>query len=382
MRFLHTADWHLGRVLHGTNLIEDQAYLLDRFVELAREEKPDAVLISGDVYDRSVPPATAVDLLDSVLCRLVGDLGLRVVLIAGNHDSAERLAFGSRLLRDKGLHIAGFPGPDVEPVVLGDKAGPVFIYPIPFAEPAVVRHRLHQADIVGHQAAIESLLGGIRDSHPKGKRSVVMAHCFVTGMAECESERPVTVGGSGFIDPDVFDGFNYVALGHLHRPQSAGHGIRYSGSLLPYSLSEIDHDKAVLTVDMGDDGKCEVREVQLTPRRRIRRVEGLLADVLAQARTDRKRDDYIVVTQLDQGPVFDAMGKLRAQYPNTLHIERPALMQTGQERDRIDHRKIANVDLFGRFFEQVTGNPLTDEFREAYVDVADALVKADGEVAR
>jgi len=151
---------------------------------------------------------------------------------------------------------------------------------------------------------------------------------------------------------------------------------------MPYSLSEIDHEKAVLLVEMKPGGKCEVEEVRLKPRRRIRRLEGLMADVLEGAKKDTDRNDYIVVSLLDQGPVFDAMGKLRAFYPNTMHIERPMLMHTGNPQDRIDHRKMNNADLFGRFFEQVTGNPLTDEYRKSYVEVAEALVGSDGEVAQ
>lgn len=345
MRFMHSADWHVGRTLHGVSLLEDQAHLLDQFVDLACQEKPDVVILAGDIYDRSVPPNEAIGLLDDVLCRLVLDLKLQVVVIAGNHDGPARLSFGSRLLKGQGLHMLGSPASPA--VVLEDRHGPVHFYPIPFAEPAIVRHCLDRHDLEGHQAAMQCLLDGLWARHPKGIRAVAAAHCFVTGGTASESERPVSIGGAGMIDADVFKGFDYVALGHLHRPQACDSDgrVRYSGSLMRYSFTEVDHEKAVLIVDMDAQGECDVKAVELSPRRQVRRIDGLFDDVVATAKDDLARDDYLIVTLLDQGPIFDAMGKLRLVYPNLLHIDRPAVMPTTGADERIDHRKMTEMEL-------------------------------------
>ncbi len=383
MRFLHTADWHLGRSLHGASLIEDQAHLLDQLVALAREQRPDAVLVAGDVYDRGVPPREAIELLDETLCRLVLEVGCAVVLIAGNHDSADRLAFGSRILRDRGLHILGHPGPDSAGLELADAHGPVRVYPVPYAEPAIVRHRFDQHDLQGHQAAMQCLLEGIWSRHPRGARALAVAHCFVAGGTASESERPLSVGGAGAVDPSVFEGFHYVALGHLHRPQRCGGNghVRYSGSLMRYSFSEVDHDKAVLAVEMGPDGACSVTEVALSPLRQVRRVRGLLADLLAEAADGPGRDDYLMVTLDNREPVFDAMGKLREVYPNVLHVERP-LMAGGSHSsaERLDHRRLGELELFEAFFRQVTDEELTAEQRAAFVRIAEGVRRQQQEL--
>ncbi len=381
MRILHTADWHLGRTLHGANLIDDQAFVLEQFVDLAKNEKPDVIIIAGDVYDRAVPPNEAITLLDETLCRLVLDLGIQVILIAGNHDSPARLAFGHRLLYGSGLHILGQPASSTAPVAIEDRHGPVHIYPLPYAEPAIVRHCTDKSELQGHQEAMKCLLDGIWSRHPKGVRSIAVAHCFVTGSTECESERPLSIGGAGVIEPTVFKGFSYVALGHLHRPQACDHGrIRYSGSLLQYSFAEADHSKAILFIDMDSKGDCDVKEIVLTPRRQVRCLRGELAQILAGAMNDKAGKDYLTVTLLDQGPIFDAMGKLREVYPNVLHIERPVLQGRMDDRaELIDHRRMGDLDLFAAFFEHVTGDELAEEHKEAFIRVVDKVRRDERE---
>lgn len=380
MRLIHTSDWHLGRTLHGAALIEDQAHLLEQFVDLVGQEKPDAVLIAGDVYDRAVPPTEAINLLDETLSRLLLDFKLQVVLIAGNHDSAPRLSFGSRLLAARGLHILGSPVAIASPLVVTDEHGPVHIYPLPYAEPATVRHLTQREDVQGHQAAMKVLLEGVWSRHPEGSRSVAMVHCFVTGSATCESERPISIGGTGSIEANVFNGFNYVAMGHLHCPQPCADGrLWYSGSLMRYSFSEVDHDKAVLLIDMDGKGQCAVGKVQLTPRRQVRRIEGYIDQIVAGAAKDNASDDYLMVTLLDQGPVFDAMGKLRVVYPNVLHIERPTVSSPSADGGRVDHRKMDEMQLFGAFFKEVTGGTLTKAQSAAFVKVADQVRRAQRE---
>lgn len=359
MRFLHTADWHLGRVYHGVSLLDDQAHVLRDFVRVAAETRPDAVLIAGDVYDRSVPPADAVRLLDEVLTELVAGLGLPVVLIAGNHDGPDRLAFGSSLLTRAGLSVRGPVAAEVAPVMLHDAHGAVAIYPLPYAEPALVRSALGAEGLTDHHAALGAQLQAIRAAHPAGTRAVVVAHAFVQGGSESESERPLSVGGSGAVGAELFDGFDFVALGHLHRPQTAGsERIHYAGSLLKYSFAEAGHAKSVNLVEMDAAGRCTVERIALAARRDLRIVEGELADILAAAATDPGRDDYLLARLTDHGALLDAMGKLRTAYPNALAIERPQHAGDGPGRAAADHRRIRVEDLFAGFYAEVAGRPL------------------------
>lgn len=362
MRFLHTADWHLGRVYHGVSLLDDQAHVLRDFVRLAGETRPDAILIAGDVYDRSVPPADAVRLLDEVLTELVVGLGIPVVLIAGNHDGPDRLAFGSSLLGRAGLTVRGPVEASVAPVRLHDAHGEVAIYPLPYAEPALVRSALGEDALADHHAALGAQLQAIRAAHAAGTRSVVVAHAFVLGGSESESERPLSVGGSGAVGAELFAGFNYVALGHLHRPQQAGgEHIHYSGSLLKYSFAEAGHAKSVNLVEMDAAGRCTVERVALAPRRDLRIVEGTLADIVAGAAADPGRDDYLLARLSDSGALLDAMGKLRTAYPNALAIERPLHAGDGPGRAAADHRRIRIEDLFASFYAETAGRPLEPE---------------------
>src|SRR3954469_1223090 len=240
MRFIHTADWHLGRLFHGVHLTNDQHHALMQLVDLVKQERPDAVLVAGDIYDRAIPPPEAVELLDEVLCKLVIDLKIPVVLIAGNHDSPQRLNFGSRLLANRRLYVPENLPRKCESVVFGDARGPVHVYALPYSEPMIVRQCLDCEDVVDHDSAMRALVAQIKAVHSNGDRKILMAHAFVAGGSECESERPLSVGGAGTVDAANFGGFNYVALGHLHCPQRIGGGeVRYSGSLLKYSFDEV-----------------------------------------------------------------------------------------------------------------------------------------------
>lgn len=383
MRLIHTADWHLGRLFHGVHLTEDQAYVLDQFVDLVKDQRPDAILIAGDVYDRAVPPPEAVRLLNDTLSQIVIGLGVRVILIAGNHDSPERLDFGARLMEERGLHIAGVLGPNSTAVTLEDRHGPVKLYALPYAEPAIVRHRIENPAIVTHNEAMTALTQRVRAAHSQGLRSIIMAHAFVMGGEESESERPLSVGGTGAVDVACFDGFDYVALGHLHRPQRAGSNrVRYSGSLLKYSFSEANHAKSVQVVEMDESGTCRAESIGLTPRRDIRRIEGLLSDLLEGPGPGESHEDYVMVTLLDEGAILDPMGKIREVYPNALHIERAFLASAetapGQ---RVDHKRMSEADLFAQFFEQVEEQPITEAQAAEFASVVDAMRQAEREAA-
>jgi len=381
MRFVHTADWHLGRIFHGVHLTEDQAYVLDKLIEIVQDARPDVVIVAGDVYDRAVPPQDAVSLLDDVLSWLIAKVGVPVVVIAGNHDSPERLSFGARLLANSNLHVFGPLLPECRPVVIEDDSGPVNIYAIPFAEPPVVREKIGGNDIRDHDSALRHILQHIRAKQPAHRRSILVAHAAVVGGKTSDSERPLSIGGSETVEPAIFDGFDYVALGHLHQPQSSGEDhIQYSGSILKYSFSEASHQKSVTIVEMDATGKCAIERIALRPRRDVRRIEGTLEDILEKARSDENQGDYIMVALLDRQPVLNAMGRLREVYPNTLHIERPLFASsTVHAQAPADHLRLSEAEMFSSFFSQVTGDEMTEPEAEAFANIVETLRRRERE---
>ena len=385
MRFIHTADWHLGRLFHGLHLTDDQAFVLEQLIDLVRDARPDAVIVAGDIYDRAVPPPEAVDLLDQVLSRLVIDLDVPVILIAGNHDSPGRLNFGARLLAGRRLYVTGNLPEVCEPLVLNDAHGPVHFYSVPFAEPAMVRACLKSDAITDPQTAMVGILDRIRSAHTTGERRILIAHAFVAGGDGCESERPLSVGGAGTIDAACFHGFHDVALGHLHRPQSlALNGdektLHYSGSLLKYSFEECDQHKHIYIVDMDAAGACTREAVWLKPRRDVRRIVGTMAELLRGPTDGLSKEDYLEVMLMDEGPVLDAMGLLREVYPHVLHLRRPEAV-AGTTSDRPNVRTTGDADLFKSFFKHVTGNDLTADQESAFVATVDAMHTAEREAA-
>jgi len=379
MRFVHTSDWHLGRQLHGAPLVADQAHVLDQLVTLVAEARADALVVAGDLHDRAVPPAEAVELLDDTLHRIAAGAGVPVILVAGNHDSGRRLAFGARFLSAGGVHLVGPVPEQPQPVVLEDAHGRVSFHALPYAGPEETRLATGDATVHDHDAALRALVA--RCAGQREARSVVIAHAFVVGGEGSESERPLTVGGTGTVGADCFDGFTYAALGHLHRPQTAGAPtVRYSGSLLPYSFSETDHQKTVSVVEIDGRGAVSVEEVRLTPRRAVRVVQGPLADLLARATDDPARDDYVLARLEDRGALLDVMGKLRQAYPNVLHVERLALADAGAGgAARVDHRRQTEAELFDAFVQEVTGQAPTEAERAAFAKVADARLAAERE---
>jgi DNA repair protein SbcD/Mre11 len=408
VRFLHTADWHLGRSFFGASLIDDQAHALDQLVRAAVDARVDAVFVAGDVYDRSTPSADAVCLLDETLTRLVLEHGIPVVVIAGNHDSAARLGFGSRLLCSKGLHVAAG-----EPcrVQFGDAHGSLDVVAIPFAEPAAVATRLGdeaiddhdralRADVAAAVAAIAAQRQSAAAAAPAGKpatsaaprrktkntsaggRTIAVAHAFVTGGRTSESERPLVLGNAALVGADCFDGLSYVALGHLHRPQPVGRAeVRYSGSLLKYSFDEADHRKSISIVEIDGVGACRLEEIRLSARHDVRVLEGTLAELQRFAETDSCRDDYVMVKLADRGAVIDSIGKLRALYPNCLRVDHTAFFASrgGDPAGRGDLRRHSERELFERFFVEVTGEALTPDESRAFGDALVAATRASFE---
>ena len=375
LRILHTADWHLGRLFHGAHLTEEQAYVLDQVVSIVGDMKPDLMVVAGDVYDRAVPPTEAVTLLDETLWRIQAEHAMPIVVISGNHDSPERLAFGSRALAERGLHVAARPGLGYETITLADEHGPVDLYAVPYADPPVTRQWLGDNDIHDHDAAMKGLVGRIKSDMNAGSRNVLVAHTFVGGGAESESERPLAVGGASCVSSASLAGFDYVALGHLHCPQQIGsEAIRYSGSLMKYSFSEASHQKSVTMVELDAKGDCTTEFIPLTPRHNLRRLKGKLDQLIDQGRSDSSPHDYIAVTLLDEGAVLDPIGRLREVYPNVLQIERlNDGVEPGDEAEPRDHRGRDDVDLFEDFFGQVTGGEFDESRAEAFREVVQSM---------
>ena len=367
MRFLHTSDWHLGKTLCGASLLDDQAHALDQVVLAIRDARPDAFVIAGDIYDRAVPPKEAVSLLDSFLVRVIRDEGVPVLLIAGNHDSPERLGFGASFLGEQGLFMAGSWSANPEPVIIENVA----FHLVPYGDPATIRFTLNVDDIRTHQDALTSQLAKVREIHPSGHRSVIVAHAFVSGGLVSESELALSVGGTGEVDGGLFAEFDYTALGHLHRPQDVGGmpHIRYAGSLLKYSASEASHVKALTLVEIPETGPVVTIPVPLTPRRDLRKLKGHFQDLLTEA-DPGNREDYLFVELLDQGPILDAVVRLRQKYPNLLGLQGlqddtlgdPGVMN-------VDHRSLDPETLFARFFKESTGQELSDEELAVYREV-------------
>jgi len=325
MRLLHTSDWHLGRSLHRADLRAAQSAFLDHLVEVARAEKVDAVLVAGDIYDRAVPPVDAVELCEDALLRL-HDTGAAIVLISGNHDSARRLGFGSGLLEKAGVHLRTRPGALARPVVLTDVHGPVAVYGVPYLEPDAVRGELPPAGPGdgeaprGHAGVLGHAVACIRaDAEARGiKRRVVMAHGWVTGGTVSESERDITVGGVGQVPAELFGGFGYVALGHLHGQQTIAPHLRYSGSPLPYSFSEASHRKGSWLVELDGAGAAHAEQVPAPTHRRLSVLRGRLADLLGSAAYAGHQDDFVSVTLTDPSRPEGAMDALRARFPHVL----------------------------------------------------------------
>ncbi|WP_210394638.1 exonuclease SbcCD subunit D [Motiliproteus sediminis] len=376
MRFIHTSDWHIGRQFHGQSLLEDQRHVLEQLVAMVAEQGVDAVVIAGDIYDRSVPPAAAVALLDQVLERICVELAVPVVLIPGNHDSAERLRFGASQLKQAGLHILGDLNQIAEPVEIKG----VRFYGIPYNDPELVRATF-DCGVKTHDEAHRWLLAQIDDAGDSLPR-VLVSHCFIDGAEESESERPLSIGGADRVSYQPFERFDYVALGHLHSPQYRGaEHIRYSGSLLKYSFSEQHQRKGVTLVEItasGNGAEVVTSPLALTPLRDMRVLEGELAMLLEQGRTDPNAEDYLLVRLTDRHALLDPMGKLREVYPNVLHLEKPGLMAAGEgDSARRDQLKRGELALFHDFFEQVAGQPLSDAQEAAFKQTLARLQRSD-----
>lgn len=373
MKIIHTGDWHIGKIVNQRHMTMDQEYILGKLMVMLETEKPDALIVAGDIYDRGIPPVEAVELLDKVLSYILLKLSIPVLMIAGNHDSPDRLGFGSQLLRDRGLYIAGPFQKEIQKVILVDEYGPINFYLIPYAPPAIVREVLECSDVCDHDTAMKAIVDRIRQVWNEEERNVVVAHGFIRGVEELElseSEKPLSVtlavGGTDFVDVKHFDGFAYTALGHLHSPQQAGSSrVRYAGSLLKYSFSEVRQEKSVTQVEIGAGGQLLVECRPLLPLRNMRKIRGPLKELLdPDVYTDTAVEDYLHVTLTDEGELIEPMSKLRRVYPNILSLDIELKeRQVGESKTSAGqgYKYKSKLDLFSDFYTDMTGQPFSEE---------------------
>ena len=373
MKLIHLSDLHIGKRVNEVSMIDDQAFILTQIIRVIDEESPAAVLICGDVYDKSVPPAEAVTLFDDFLCRLARKK-IPTLIISGNHDSPERLAFGNRLLEHAGIHISSVYNGKPESVTLTDSHGDVTFWLLPFIKPAHVKRFYPDAGI---ESYTDALRVAVEQMHiDPARRNVLLTHQFVTGGATCESED-LSVGGSDNVDAAVFDGFDYVALGHLHGAQNiGGPRIRYCGTPLKYSFSEELHHKSVTVAELGPKGELKLTLRPLTPRHDLRSIRGTFAEL-----TDKVfyggtvTDDYLHVILTDEEDVAEAMGRLRLIYPNIMKL---SYDNTRTQTDQIiegaaDVQRKSPLELFEELYVLQNNQPMTDEQRFFALELIEAI---------
>lgn len=371
MRFLHTADWHIGKIVHEQSMLADQAYILEQLIEQVEEYEVDAVLMAGDLYDRSLPPKEAVSLVNQTLSRLINELEVPVFIIAGNHDSNERIEYLSGVAEAKQLYMEGTLKAYTRKVSLKE----VDIYMMPYADHVLIRQALDQPEIRTIEEAVAAQVEQITssDEFDRSRINMVMFHGYVisgsrTSLEESDSERPLSIGTAEWIDQSIFDAFDYVALGHLHKGQKVGSNrIRYSGSPLKYSKSEATHQKKSFIIDIDHDS-LEVTPVPLIPKRDMRIVRGAFDDLMQQDWSD----DYIFIELTDDMFIQDAMSRLRGQFPQVLGLEYVNLRadQSTYQTDRSQDLKRQSIEsLFSNFFEQYTEHTLDEPRREVVREI-------------
>lgn len=364
MKFIHLSDLHIGKRVNEFSMLEDQKYILTQIIQIVEEEAPDGVLIAGDIYDKSVPSAEAVQLFDDFLCQLAKQKR-QVFVISGNHDSPERIAFGSRLMDASGIHLSPVFQGEITPISLEDSYGKVDIFMLPFLKPAHVRRFYEEEEIESYTDALRVVIEHMK-LQPE-HRSILLTHQFVTGASRSESEE-LSVGGVDNVDASVFDSFDYVALGHIHGPQSIGREtLRYCGTPLKYSFSEADHKKSVTVVELLEKGTCRIETIPLIPKRDLRELKGTYMELTEKKNYEgTNTEDYIHITLTDEEDIPDAIGKLRVIYPNIMKLDYDN-RRTRSHGDFSDLEQIEEktpLELFSEFYEKQNNQPMNQEQRE------------------
>lgn len=374
MRFLHISDLHIGKRVNEFSMIEDQNYILKQILDIAAAKRVDAVLIAGDIYDKPVPSAEAVQMFDWFLTGLA-DLGKTVIAVSGNHDSPERIAFGGELMRGRGVYVSPVYRGEALEVELRDEYGDISVHLLPFLKPATLRHALEGRQEEEENRLPESYQEALEIAVKRmeidvKKRNILVAHQFVTGAGRCDSEE-VSVGGLDNVDASVFDDFDYVALGHIHSPQSVGREtVRYCGTPLKYSFSEAEQEKSVTVLEMGEKGDVVLSTVPLVPLRDMRKIRGSYGEVMSRSfYQDTNTEDYVQITLTDEEDIPDGLQKLRTVYPNLMQVaydnSRTRQDRTVEAAEQAERK--SELELFGEFFELQNNQPMSAE-QAAYME--------------
>lgn len=376
MRFAHLSDLHIGKRVNGFSMIEDQKYILNQVIEIIKREEVEAVILAGDIYDKTIPSAEAVQVLDDFLIQL-SNLNLPIFVISGNHDSAERLSFGARVLRKSQIYISELYNGEITPITLEDEYGKIHVYLMPFLKPALVRQALGREEIVTYQDAVEMAIHQI--PLKEEDRNILVAHQFVIGASKSDSEE-VSVGGLDQISHTLFESFDYTALGHIHGPQHIGkETIRYCGTPLKYSFSEEAHTKSVTIIDLEQKGKTTIRMVPLIPMRDMRKIRGKYEEIINQALADnRSLEDYIQITLTDEEDVLNGLENLRKIYPNIMRFEydNKRTREQNELTNAVVIEQRSELELFEEFYFLQNNQEISKEQRE----LLQAIIEEEKEV--
>lgn len=376
MKLIHLSDLHVGKRVNEFSMAEDQKYILNQILEIIDREQPDCVVIAGDVYDKSIPSAEAVQILDDFLTRLAGRK-IPTAMISGNHDSPERLSFGAQLMKESGIYVSPVYDGQVQSIGFADEYGEVRVYLLPFLKPATVRHVYEEETVESYQDAVETAISHLPFN--TSCRNVLVAHQFAAGASRCESEE-MSVGGIDQVDVSVFDDFDYVALGHIHSPQSAGRpAVRYCGTPLKYSFSEAGQQKSVSVVELFEKGRVEIREVPLTPLRDMRKIRGTYLELTARSfYQGTNTEDYIQAILTDEEDIPDGMQKLRIIYPNLMRLEydNRRTRENRQIQQAADAEEKSETELFSQLYELQNNQPL-DEEQKQFLEAVIRQVKGE-----
>lgn len=371
MKIFHLSDLHLGKIVNNFSMIEDQAYVLEQLYVHIENEKPDVVLLAGDLYDRSIPPVQAVELLNQMFFKIVKTLNTPIIAISGNHDSSERIDFGSSLFYQTSLYINGVLKPNIDKITLQDNLGPVNFYPIPFSDPAVIRNLFEDENVKSFDDSMKKIVSNM--DIDTAQRNIAIAHGFITcinnngedeiSLETSESEKMLSIGGTDHINASLFEHFDYTALGHLHSPQKVSSDkIKYSGSLIKYSFSEANQKKGITVVELFEKGNLKIDFIPFELKRNFRILEDSLENILKNATSDQNKEDYIKAIITDKGELLDPMAKLRAVYPNAMELVRKERYIASQntERSISNIKNISKLSLFENFYEEITGEKCAD----------------------
>lgn len=374
MKFLHTADLHLGKIVSGVSMLAEQEFILAQITKIAQEEKIDALIVAGDLYDRSIPPADAVNVLNDILVKWNVELGIPIFAISGNHDSSERLSFGTQWYESSKLYMKGKCSAEFEAIPFMDAE----VWLVPYHEPAVIREAFNDTSIRSFEDAMQAITKQIRTKWNPEKAQILVGHAFVSGGLPSDSERQLAIGNVDRVSTNCFDGFTYTALGHLHHPHAINHpSIFYSGSPLKYSFSEVSDKKSVRIVEIEGNSLVRVEERLLTPKHDMRIISGTLAELTENL--VETPDDFFQVNLMDEGALIDPMGKLRQFYPNILHLERKKQQLKESQASFEEVMKKDDLELFDQFFEYTNGTELTKEQKEKLTNIFELARKEEVE---